>query len=52
VPEEFSDECSAGSEGRAYVMLVCFFFIYEYFFEPPNQKRTYAGVNFVYKHRA
>jgi hypothetical protein len=33
VPEALSDVGSAGSEERANVMLVCFFYIHEYYFE-------------------
>jgi hypothetical protein len=50
VPEAPTDAGSAGREGRAYVVLV-FFYIKEYYFEPPYQKRTHAGVDFVYEHK-
>jgi hypothetical protein len=53
VPETLSGAVSAGREGQACVMLVCFFYnkkkVKKYHFEPPKQKRTYAGVGFVYE---
>jgi hypothetical protein len=50
VPEALSEAGSAGREGRTDVMLILNFLMYEYFFEPPKQKGTYAVVNFVYEH--
>jgi hypothetical protein len=43
VPEAHSNAGSAGWDGPAYLVLK-----YEYHFEPPKQKETYAGVDFVY----
>jgi hypothetical protein len=37
VPKALSDKGSAGREGRAYVVLLCFFFDMGFFFEPPNE---------------
>ena len=52
MPEALLDAVSSGREGRGYVMPVCLFFLmWEYHFELPKQKGTYAAVNFLYEHK-
>ena len=53
VPEAVSGDGSEAMEGCAYVMrLILFYLILEYCFKPPEKIGTYAGVNFVYEHKA
>jgi hypothetical protein len=50
VPEALSDGGSAGSKGRAYVMLVCFF-NYRIIFLSRRKKKTHVCVIFCNEHK-